>query len=105
MPLLSLGEVLVDLVCEQPADGLTDATAFAPHFGGAGANVAVAAARAGGSAGVAGGVGDDPWGRWLLERLRAEGVDTTHFELDASRQTPIAFATVTAAGEPTFSIY
>ena len=33
------------------------------------------------------------------------GVDTRWFTLDQRRQTPIAFATVTAAGEPTFAIY
>jgi sugar/nucleoside kinase (ribokinase family) len=105
MPPLIMGEALVDLICEQPAEGMADATAFTPHFGGAGSNVAVAAARAGGSAALASGAGDDPWGRWLLERLEAEGVDTTYFALDAGRQTAIAFVTVTAQGEPTFEIY
>ena len=105
MPFLMLGEALVDLICERPADGLADATAFTPHFGGAAANVAVSAARAGGRPALAGGAGEDPWGRWLLDRLRREGVDTRFFTLDQRRQTPIAFATVTAQGEPTFSIY
>jgi len=48
MPFLMLGEALVDLICEQAAEGIGDAGAFPPHFGGAGANVAVNAARAGG---------------------------------------------------------
>ena len=105
MPMLVLGEALVDLICERPADGIADATAFVPHFGGAGANVPVGAARAGGRVALAGGAGDDPWGRWLRDRLAAEGVDTTYFPLEGSRQTPIAFATVTAQGEPSFAIY
>jgi sugar/nucleoside kinase (ribokinase family) len=73
MPFLMLGEVLVDLVCEQAAEGIGDARAFTPHFGGAAANVAVSAARAGGRPALAGGAGQDPWGQWLLERLREEG--------------------------------
>jgi fructokinase len=105
MPFLVLGEVLVDLICEQPADGIADANAFVPHFGGAAANVAVNAARAGGSAAVVGGVGQDPWGQWLLDRLRGEGVDTRFFTLDQARQTPVAFVTVSAQGEPRFTIY
>jgi fructokinase len=105
MPFLILGEVLVDLICEQPAEGIGDARAFTPHFGGAAANVAVSAARSGGRPAVAGGAGEDAWGRWLLERLREEGVDTQFFALDPGRQTPIAFATVTADGEPSFAIY
>jgi fructokinase len=105
VPFLVLGEALVDLVCEQPAEALADARAFTPHFGGAGANVAVNAARAGGRAALAGGAGEDAWGQWLLERLRSEGVDTRFFALDPGRQTPVAFATVTAQGEPSFAIY
>ena len=105
MPFLVLGEALVDLICEQPADGIGDADAFVPHFGGAAANVAVNAARAGGSVALAGGAGQDPWGQWLLDRLRGEGVDTRFFTLDQGRQTPVAFATVSAQGEPQFTIY
>ena len=37
MPFLMLGEALVDLVCEQPAEGIGDASAFGPPFGGAAA--------------------------------------------------------------------
>jgi len=103
--MLVLGEALVDLVCEHPVADMTEAASFAPHFGGAAANVAVAAARAGGDAALLGGAGDDPWGRWLRARLEAEGVRTRWFELAPDRQTPVAFATVTADGEPTFAIY
>jgi sugar/nucleoside kinase (ribokinase family) len=35
MPFLMLGEALVDPICEQAAEGLADAGAFTPHFGGA----------------------------------------------------------------------
>lgn len=105
MSFLMLGEALVDLICEQAAEGIADAGAFTPHFGGAAANVAVSAARAGGRSALGGGAGQDPWGQWLLDRLRREGVDTRFFVLDQGRQTPIAFATVTAQGEPTFTIY
>ena len=54
MPFLMLGEALVDLICEQAAEGIGDARSFTPHFGGAAANVAVSAARAGGRAALAG---------------------------------------------------
>jgi len=105
MPLLVLGEALVDLICEHPVREPSEAGAFVPHFGGAGANVAVNAARAGAAVALAGGAGDDAWGRWLLARLRGEGVDTRWFDLAERRQTPVAFATVSAAGEPSFAIY
>ena len=100
-----LGEALVDLICERPAPSLAEAESFTPHFGGALANVAVAASRAGADAGLAGAAGDDEWGRWLQARLEAEGVDLAYFELVEGAQTPIAFARFGEGGEPTFLIY
>ena len=105
MRTLCLGEALVDLVCEHPVDGVTDADSFRPHFGGAAANVCVTAARRGARVALAGGAGDDAWGRWLRERLGKEGVDRTWFSLVEGAQTPVAFVTVDVAGEPTFAIY
>jgi fructokinase len=105
MRTLLLGEALVDLVCERPVASPAEADSFVPHFGGAVANVAVTAARAGAKVALAGGAGDDAWGAWLRDRLAAEGVGLDHFELLGGVQTPVAFATVDAEGEPHFSIY
>ena len=58
--IVCLGEALVDLICERPVRSLDEADSFSPHFGGALANVAVAARRAGADsarAGAGGGVG------------------------------------------------
>jgi fructokinase len=98
----------VDLICErQLADGedLTGAGAFVPHFGGAVANVAVVAARAGARVSLAGGAGDDLWGRWLLRQLADAGVDTEHFGLLEGVRTALALVTVDGAGEASYSIY
>jgi sugar/nucleoside kinase (ribokinase family) len=103
--ILCLGEALVDLICERPVATLTDADAFLPRFGGALANIAVAAARAGADAGLAGAAGDDDWGRWLRDRLEVEGVDLRFFELLGGELTPIAFASVDEDGEPSFQIH
>ncbi len=103
--IVCLGEGLVDLICERPVDSLTDADCFAPHFGGALANVAVAAARAGAPAALAGATGDDEWGRWLAARLEREGVDLRFFELLEGEQTPVAFASFDRDRNPSFQIY
>jgi sugar/nucleoside kinase (ribokinase family) len=105
MRTLCVGEALVDLVCETPVRSLEEASSFVPHFGGAVANVAVTAAQHGGDVALAGGVGDDAWGRWLRERLAAEGVALDWFTLARDERTPVAFVTVDAAGEPSFTIY
>lgn len=103
--IVCLGEALVDLICERPVRTLAEADSFTPHFGGALANVAVAARRAGAESALAGAAGDDEWGRWLRERMEREGVELDFFELIEGEQTPIAFASFTAEGEPTFQIY
>ena len=103
---LCLGEALVDLICEKPLeDGLAGADAFVPHFGGAVANVAMVAAKAGASVALAGGAGDDPWGHWLRERLQEAGVDTSLFGLIPAAKTPVAIVAVNGAGEARYQIY
>lgn len=101
--ILCLGETLVDFICERPVESVADADVFVPHFGGAVANVAVLTARAGASVALASTVGDDPWGRWLRERLIAEGVDAEH--VVSAGQTAAAIVTVDGSGEPSFQIY
>jgi fructokinase len=105
MPALCLGEAIVDLVCERPGADWDQADAFVPHFGGAVANVAVAAARLGAEVALAGGAGDDPWGRWLRARLADEGVDLRWFALLDGLATPVAFVVTDEDGEPRYQIY
>jgi sugar/nucleoside kinase (ribokinase family) len=102
---LCLGEAIVDMVCEKRISSIEEADSFRPHFGGALANVAVAASRGGAGAALAAGVGDDDWGAWLRVRLEAEGVDLRWFSLLPGVRTPVAFATFDRAGEPSFLVY
>jgi sugar/nucleoside kinase (ribokinase family) len=104
-PLVCLGEVLVDFICEQPLEQVTDGQAFVPHFGGSVANIAVTAARHGSRVALASGAGEDPWGRWLRERLRREQIDLSLFELVPGALTPLAVVAVGAGGEPSYQIY
>ena len=76
-----LGEALVDFVCERPIGSLGEADFFVPRPGGSLANIAVCAARFGAPVELLGGAGDDEWGRWLRERLAAEGVGVERFVL------------------------
>jgi fructokinase len=104
-PTLLLGEAVIDLIAEQHVSELSEAAAFAPHIGGAVANVAVVASRAGAHVSFAGGVGDDAWGRWLRERLNRERVDLSWFGLVPGVQTPVAVVAVGADGEAHYQIY
>jgi sugar/nucleoside kinase (ribokinase family) len=100
-----LGEVLVDLICERPLDDVAHGDSFVPHLGGSVANVAVTAARHGARVALASGAGDDPWGRWLRDRLGREGVDLSLFELLPGALTPLAIVAVDDDGEPSCQIY
>lgn len=102
---LCLGEALVDLIGEAPAPSVGAVDRFEPHFGGATANVAVFAARAGARISLAGAAGEDRWGRWLRERLVAERVDAAHFPLVQGLGTQLAFVCVDDHGKPTYELY
>lgn len=102
---LCLGEALVDLICERHVDDLAQAHGFVPHFGGVVANVAVVAARAGARVALAGGAGDDEWGRWLRDRLQREGVDSSLFVLVPNHATPLTVVTVDSEAEAHYRIY
>lgn len=103
--IVCLGEALVDLICERHVDDVAQAESFVPHPGGVVSNVAVVAARHGARAALAGGAGDDAWGRWLLDRLAREGVDVSLFILIPGAQTPLAVVAVDHRGEPSYVIY
>lgn len=105
MTTLVLGEALVDLVCERPVGDVAEADAFVPSAGGVAANVAIVAARHGADVALAGGAGDDAWGRWLRARLERERVDLRWFQLRERTRTSVAFVTVDDAGEPAYDLY
>lgn len=103
--ILCLGEVIADLVCEAELDPDEKPRQFVPHPGGALANVAVAASRAGSAAAVAGGVGDDETGRWLLQGLRDEGVNVDWVAKVEGADTPVALVMFDRHREPRFQVY
>ena len=104
-PLICLGEALVDLICPEPVADHAAARSFEVHFGGALANVAVAARRAGAPVALASGCGDDDRGRLLRDDLAAAGVDLRFYGEVPGVPTAFAFAYLDHGGEPTFEIH
>lgn len=102
---LCLGEALVDMICERHVSSLGEAQMFVPHLGGAMANVALMAARAGAAVALASGAGDDAWGHWLREQLECAGVGVEHFKLIPRMLTPVAMTTLDPSGEASYSVY
>jgi hypothetical protein len=76
-----VGSTMIDLIAyadRLPGDGETViGSSYETGFGGKGANQAVMAARFGAEVAMVNTLGDDGHGTAYLERLRAEGIDTT----------------------------
>src|SRR4051812_9246821 len=103
-PVLCLGELLIDIIADDGATSLEEASHFAARPGGAPANVAVALARLGGPAAFCGAVGDDPFGARLRKTLVQNGVAAEALFSLSGTDTTLAFAWKNAAGDGNFRI-
>lgn len=105
-PVLVIGDAFVDWIVRvskyPPRAGNVWSSAPEQHAGGTATNVAVGLARLGIPVSFMGKVGNDLQGRFLLEDLAGEGVDTTHLHIDPSTYTPLVIAVVDGEGERTF---
>ena len=99
----TLGELLVDLTQTHIDAG--QIRHFAANPGGAPANVAVASARLGASAGFIGKVGADVYGRDLRAVLERDGVDTAGLYETPLALTTQALVSVSETGERDFNFY
>ncbi len=100
--IITLGEVLVDII---PSTQVRlGATCYAPHPGGAIANVAVAIARLGGSARFIGGVSEDEFGRLLVQVLDENRVDT-RYNVGKMAPTAVALVSLQADGQRGFTFF
>ena len=97
MDLYSIGEMVVDFIPgAEPGSYLQNA-------GGAPANLAIAAARCGLDVGMCCCVGDDVFGRFLLETLRKNQVQVLRPEPCTEAVTTMAFVSLEEEGERSFT--
>ncbi|WP_417809896.1 ribokinase [Thioclava sp.] len=108
MSILVLGSVNVDITsygARLPAPGETvHAESYAIALGGKGANQAVAAARLGGDAKLAGRTGTDAFGQMARDWLARTGVDTGPLWQDPDHPTGIASIGVSRDGENAITV-
>lgn len=90
---LALGEAMLEFNQTHPGQ-----PQYLQGFGGDTSNAAIAAARAGVQAAYLTRLGDDNFGRALLDLWRTEGVDTAAIETTADAPTGIYFVTHGATG-------
>lgn len=92
--ILAVGRCGVDLYPTQVDLPLEEVTTFGKFLGGSATNVAVACARYDRDVAVLTGVGDDPFGRFIVNELSRLGVDSTHVVTNPVFNTPVAFCEI-----------
>ena len=101
LDVVALGELLIDFTCLS-ADGDGYPT-MAAHPGGAPANFLAALSSFGAKVAMIGKVGQDAFGKMLLETLRKAGIETRGMAVSEEVFTTLAFVTLDETGNREFS--
>lgn len=86
---IAIGRSSIDLYGQQVGGRLEDMSSFAKYIGGSPTNTAAGAARLGLKSAVITAVGDEHMGRFIIEQLNREGVDTQGVKIDSERLTAL----------------
>ena len=89
LDLITIGRSSVDLYGDQVGGRLEDMGSFSKYVGGSPTNIACGTARLGLKSAVVTGVGDEHMGRFIVEQLAREGVDTRGVKVDSERLTAL----------------
>jgi|SRR5579871_3473959 len=100
--ILCIGEALIDMICTDKGKSLSQGQNFLKKPGGAPTNVAAAIAALGGSVELAAKVGNDPFGKQLIDVMQEFGVATKWMLLDNKYFTTFAFVSLMEDGERDF---
>ncbi|XP_021736941.1 probable fructokinase-5 [Chenopodium quinoa] len=103
--IVSFGEMLIDFVPDEAGVSLAESRGFIKAPGGAPANVACAITKLGGTSAFVGKVGDDEFGKMLVDILDKNGVNTEGVCFDKVARTALAFVTLKKNGEREFMFY
>ncbi|MCV2875689.1 5-dehydro-2-deoxygluconokinase [Rhodobacteraceae bacterium XHP0102] len=89
LDVITIGRASVDLYGAQIGGRLEDMRSFDKYIGGSPTNMAAGTARLGLKSGLITGVGDEHMGRFLIEALTREGVNTDGIKVDPDRLTAL----------------
>jgi fructokinase len=102
---ICIGEVLFDLISDEPGVPLESVTAWTPYPGGAPANVACALSKLGTETAFIGSIGQDAMGAELTETLRSHHIDLSGLQLIPSYPTRSVLVTRSAQGDRSFAAF
>ncbi len=94
LDVITIGRASVDLYGQQIGTRLEDVTSFAKSVGGCATNIAVGTSRLGLKSAQITRVGKEQMGRFILEQLQREGVETKGIVTDPERLTALAILSV-----------
>ena len=94
LDVLTIGRCGIDIYPLQIGVGLEEVETFGKFLGGSPTNVAVAAARYRHRSAVITGVGDDPFGRFVCQEMRALGVYDDYVVPKPGMNTPVTFCEI-----------
>ncbi|MEO8712607.1 MAG: carbohydrate kinase, partial [Parafilimonas sp.] len=100
--ILCIGEALIDMICTDKGSTLSAGNNFLKKPGGAPTNVAAAIAALGGKVELAAKVGNDPFGKHLIEVMQSFGVSTKWMLQSQNYFTTFAFVSLMEDGERDF---
>lgn len=95
-----IGELLIDFIGKDINKGIKNGVNFEKKAGGAPANVAAAVCKLGGEAAFLGQVGDDSFGRFLVDMLKEVNIDVEMTKMEGC--TTLAFVAIDENGERDF---
>jgi len=98
LDVITIGRASVDLYGQQIGTRLEDIGSFAKSVGGCPANIAVGTARLGLKSALITRVGNEQMGRFIVEQLAREGVETAGIATDPERLTALVLLSVEAEG-------
>ena len=89
LDLITIGRSSVDLYGSQIGGRLEDMRTFQKYIGGSPTNIAAGAARLGLKSAIITRVGNEHMGRFIVEQLKKEGVNTDGIKIDQERLTAL----------------
>lgn len=87
--ILTVGEILIDMISTEYGDTFADVAHFRKLFGGSPANIAVNTSRLGLQSAIITNVGRDGFGHFLVDQLMEYGVSTDGVRMDPDHKTTL----------------
>jgi 5-dehydro-2-deoxygluconokinase len=106
LDLIALGRLCIDLNSNETQRPLEETKTFTKYIGGSPANIAIGAARLGMKAGFIGKVSNDQMGRFILQFLKENNINTDNILIDKSGAvTGLAFTEIKSPTECSILMY